>query len=78
MARRKQKAIDPVVTLDQAAAAVEASDKDQARTLLRAYRRWRLAFRSERINVSIPTQEPEHLSPDSCTSFFYSAKIIIT
>lgn len=43
MAKRKQKAIDPAATLDQATAAVEAGDKGQARTLLRVYRRWRLA-----------------------------------
>jgi hypothetical protein len=42
VAKRKSKAIDPVATLDQAATAVEAGEKDQARTPLRAYRRWRL------------------------------------
>jgi hypothetical protein len=43
MAKRKPTAIDPVATLDLAEAAVEASDKGQAHTLLRSYRRWRLA-----------------------------------
>jgi hypothetical protein len=43
VARRKQKAIDPTATLDQAEAAVDAGDKGEARTLLKAYRRWRLA-----------------------------------
>jgi hypothetical protein len=42
MAKRKQKAIDPAATLDQASAAVEAGDKGQARTFLKSYRRWRL------------------------------------
>jgi hypothetical protein len=43
MARSKRKDIDPSATLDQAAAAVEAGHKTQARTLLKAYRRWRLS-----------------------------------
>jgi hypothetical protein len=43
MAKRKAKAIDPAATLDQAAEAVEVGDKSQARKLLKAYHRWRLA-----------------------------------
>jgi len=42
MATRKRKPIDPLATLDQAESAVRAGEKDQARPLLRAYRRWRL------------------------------------
>jgi hypothetical protein len=43
MAKAKRKDTDQAATLDQAAAAVEAGDKGQARTLLKVYRRWRLA-----------------------------------
>jgi hypothetical protein len=43
MAKRRPKAIDPVATLDQAEAAVEAGDRGRAHGLLKAYRRWRLA-----------------------------------
>jgi hypothetical protein len=42
MARRTQKAIDPVATLDQAEATIEAGDREEAHRLLKAYRRWRL------------------------------------
>jgi hypothetical protein len=43
MVKRKPMTLDPLTTLDQAAAAVEANDRWQAHKLLRAYRRWRLA-----------------------------------
>jgi hypothetical protein len=42
MARGK-KPFDPTATLDQAEAAVEAGDEGRGSTLLKAYRRWRLA-----------------------------------
>ncbi len=48
MATMKRRGIDPTVSLDQAEAAVVVGDKEQARTLLKAYRRWRLAGNAAR------------------------------